>query len=179
MCCLTLSGKSLNNQILKEFAYKMGAFEINLFNNDGKIIASNLEEYIGQSITKDHPANWFISKRLSEWVEGDIRKDVASDRYLRYGYVRLNDDYFIQVGILANDIHELKRTFSPEILLSRYTNDKNIIFISLFDKKQKMIASIGNIEGSQFELQPYLKSVSDGKTITIEKIDKKIQIKFL
>lgn len=170
---IVLSGKSINNQLLKEFAYRMGVFEINLFNSNGKIISSNLDEYVGQSITKEHPAYYFISKRLSEWVEDDIRKDVASNRYLRYGYVRLNDDYFIQVGILANDIHELKRIFSPKNLLNNYANDKNMIFISVFDKKQKLIASIGDMEDNQFDLHPYLKSIYDGKTVTIERIDKK------
>lgn len=164
---IILSGKRIDNQLLKDFVYKMGVFEINLFNNKGEIISSNIDEYVGIKINKEHPAQWFFNKKLAEWVEEDIRKDIASNRYLRYGYVRLNNDYFIQVGVHANDIYEQKRGFSPQVVLNRYINDKNIIFVSVYDKALNKMASIGVMD-KEFSFQPYLNDVLNGKTIISE-----------
>ncbi|MCX7903862.1 MAG: EAL domain-containing protein [Caloramator sp.] len=162
---IVISGKRIDNQFLKDFAYKMGVFEINLFNNKGEIIASNLDEYVGFKVNKDHPAQWFINKKLTEWVERNIRKDVASSRYLRYGYVRLNKDYFIQVGVHANEIYEQKRGFSPQVVINRYINDKNIVFISVYDKNLNKVASIGDLKNNKIDFKPYLKDIFNGEII--------------
>ncbi|MDO6355995.1 hypothetical protein Q3V94_13110 [Caloramator sp. CAR-1] len=101
-----LNDNKINNTLLKEYAYKLGIFELNLFNKEGKIVFSNIDEYVGFIAPENHPIRRFMKSSYSEWVEEDIRKDVSSDRYLRYGYVKNKDGSIIQVGILANEIYE-------------------------------------------------------------------------
>jgi len=171
-----LNGNKINNTLLKEYAYKLGVFELNLFNKEGKILYSNIDEYVGFIAPENHPIRRFMKSSYSEWVEEDIRKDVSSDRYLRYGYVKNKDGSIIQVGILANEIYEQRRIFSPQILLNHYINDNNILYILIYNKNLDVVSCVGEFQQEKIDDKLYFEEVLSGKTVVNEMIDQEREI---
>ena len=61
----------------------------------------------------------------------DIRQDTESKLYFKFGYVKKNDGTFVQVGIIAEDVHDLTEKFDIQRLVNdivRMDNVENVYF---------------------------------------------------
>ena len=94
------------------------------------LAASNYEEYIGWTAYEGHPVYDFMTGNGASLVE-DIRQDTESKLYFKFGYVKKNDGTFVQVGIIAEDVHDLTEKFDIQRLVNdivRMDNVENVYF---------------------------------------------------
>lgn len=125
--------KYVSNAVLKNIALEQNVFEINVFSPKGEIIYSNIDQYVGFKAPEYHPLNEFLMLGYTEWLEEAIRKDQESDRFLRYGYVKRKDGKIVQVGLLANDINNLRGRMNYSKNIERLIEENKLSFCSLYD----------------------------------------------
>lgn len=129
----------VSNQYLSRLSEEMGIDEINYFNPEGEVLYSSINEYVGWVAPEGHPVSDFAKGQATVKFE-DIRKDTVSDKYLKYGYVRGKEGYFVQLGIEANDLQNLIDMFGFQALMERVGLDESIVFASIVDQNLTVIA---------------------------------------
>ncbi|QCX34410.1 EAL domain-containing protein [Caloramator sp. E03] len=147
---IILSSQKPSSSFLKKLAKDFDVYEINWFSKDGVILYSNIDEYVGFKVPKNHPIEKFMNSNLKIYVEEDIRKDTESDRFLRYGYIKNTDGSFIQVGILSDDIFKLKGRFQYQKQIDSLRFNKNVVFAYYYDAKLRELARME--KGSTYKL---------------------------
>ena len=90
--------------------------EIYLYNLTGEIEYSTREAYLNWQATPGHPVHDFMISDLTSHVE-EIRKDSESDEYYKYGYYRLDDGRFVQMGVDAALVENFLAPFEVQNLL--------------------------------------------------------------
>lgn len=129
----------LTNEYLVALGENLGVNEIYLYNSNGEIIFSTVDAYLGWVAPEGHPVHQFMTNGEKDLVE-EIRKDSESDNYNKYGYVRGENDYFVQVGVRANIVKTLTEKFSYQTLVKDIASNDNIIYALFIDKDLKSIA---------------------------------------
>ncbi|OWZ85026.1 methyl-accepting chemotaxis protein [Natranaerobius trueperi] len=114
------------------------------------IIYSTNEEYIGWETPEDHVIYDFMTSNDDELME-DIRKDTESGDFFKYGYLRIPEGGFIQVGISANEVEELQNQFEIQNTLDVLAEDEQIVY-SRFITTDKEIAAHTNEDRIETEL---------------------------
>ena len=172
---------SLSSDLLKKITKDLDVDEINWFSYDGKIIYSNIDDYLGVKIPAGHPAEIFARSTKNEMME-EVRKDTESDNYRKYGYIKSSDGSFIQVGINANEVESLTKKFNYQTLVEKLAQGENIVNVRLLDKNLKAIAD-SNIKdlGIEYDknLEKEMQEALAGKTTTKENYSGKKQMKTL
>ncbi|SNT07172.1 methyl-accepting chemotaxis protein [Anaerovirgula multivorans] len=130
---------NVNNQVLKQTAVDLGVDEIHWYNNQGEILYSTIEEYVGWTPSAGHPVEQFMLGNKDILIE-DIRKDSESDNFLKYGYIRHTDGTFVQVGILANTVENMSQRFSIQRFVEDLAENEDIVYALFMDKSLKTIA---------------------------------------
>jgi methyl-accepting chemotaxis protein len=130
----------LSNELLMQLAKDLSADEINVFNEAGEVIFSNLaEENIGWIVPEDHLAQVILKENKTELME-DIRKSLSSEDYYKYGYVKNPNGGIIQVGIIANRIQELSGKLSYQTIIEKSTQENSLVYALVIDKNLKAVA---------------------------------------
>lgn len=133
-----------SNQLLAEIASIMQVDEIYVYNRTGEIVYSNTGIYLGWRAQEGHPVHNFIYSGQQSHVD-EIRKDSESDRYLKYAYWRLDDTgRFLQLGVLAERVHEFLGRFEIEHLLAEIASDPFIKCAVFYDNNFEPIACHGH-----------------------------------
>ncbi|GEM04081.1 hypothetical protein HMI01_10690 [Halolactibacillus miurensis] len=117
---LALSAQGINQEIdmatntsLQQLADKYYVDDIHYYNANREIILSNVPEYIGWQVPTDHPINDVLNDTGDFLIE-DIRKDTEGNDFFKYAYLRQKDNYFLQIGLLADDVHQILQSFELE-----------------------------------------------------------------
>ena len=100
----------LDSNFLKDLASKSDIDEISYYNSNCEIVYSNINELVGLVVEEGHPVNNFMKSSDSELME-NIRQDSETGNFVKNGYLKDTDGYFIQVGISADSIQELTKSF--------------------------------------------------------------------
>lgn len=129
----------LSSEFIKVIAEEADVTQISWYNDMGEIIYSNIDEYIGWTVTKDHPIYDFMINSNNEMIE-DIRQDSETDSFLKYGYIKNNDGTFVQIGILADRVYELTENFSYQRLLVDMASGDEIAYALFMDTNLETIA---------------------------------------
>lgn len=130
----------LDNDELIRYAYQLNVDVIYFYNSQGEILASNSGEFIGWKSFDGHPVERFRTSDLSLLVE-DIRLDVETKLHFKYAYARLGQDYFVQIGIYAEDVYQYLTAFDQQNIINDLKQDDSILSISIIDKKYKITSS--------------------------------------
>jgi len=130
----------LDNEQLIKYAYQLNVDVIYFYNSQGEILASNSGEFIGWKSFDGHPVERFRTSDLSLLVE-DIRLDVETKLHFKYAYVRLEQGYFVQIGIYAEDVYQYLTAFDQQNIINDLKQDDSILSISIIDKKYKITSS--------------------------------------
>ncbi|MHB8097840.1 MAG: hypothetical protein ACYDEI_09345, partial [Erysipelotrichaceae bacterium] len=130
----------LDNEQLIKYAYQLNVDVIYFYNSQGEILASNSGEFIGWKSFDGHPVERFRTSDLSLLVE-DIRLDVETKLHFKYAYARLGQDYFVQIGIYAEDVYQYLTAFDQQNIINDLKQDDSILSISIIDKKYKITSS--------------------------------------
>ncbi|WP_408956140.1 methyl-accepting chemotaxis protein [Natroniella sp. ANB-PHB2] len=129
---------NLSNQYLQEVADDLDVHEINWISSEGEVVYST-HGYDGISLPEDHAALDFISSDGTYFME-DIRQDVQSDSYLKYGYVKSENDDLVQVGISADVITDLNERFSYQNLVERVASNEDVVYALFISNDLEAVA---------------------------------------
>lgn len=133
----------LSSEMLKELAKNMNVDEIAYYNAAGYLLYSNLEETIGWEIYKGHPIDLFLKSDAVKLVE-EIRQDVISKDYFKYGYIKMKNQGLIQVGLRANRVYAYLDRFSVPNLLLELQRSESALSIRLLNKDLEIIGATDN-----------------------------------
>ncbi|WP_248479760.1 methyl-accepting chemotaxis protein [Tepidibacter aestuarii] len=139
ICNIIAKGKLISNDYLFELAKSSNISEINLANQDGVIIYSNLNENLGFIYQNDHAVSKLIHGKDEQIVE-DIRKSSVSNDYYKYSAIKLKDGTILQIGILANSIEDIKSSVSNQNIIEKIVKQEGIEYITIIDKNLTAIA---------------------------------------
>ncbi len=117
----------------------MDVEQISWYNPNGEIIYSNIEEYIEWTASEGHPIYDFMRSNNNELIE-DIRQDSESMAFLKYGYIKVEDDSFVQVGISADKVVDLTKDFDYQRILEEMASSDEVAYALLMDRNLKTIA---------------------------------------
>ncbi|MCZ0704626.1 methyl-accepting chemotaxis protein [Natronobacillus azotifigens] len=129
----------LSDDFLTEVMENIDVHEIYWYSPEGMITYSTVPSYVGWTVPEDHPLNAMIQGR-DELME-EVRRDVESDTYLKYGSVRNNQGGFVQVGISADIVNELTEEFSYQSLVEQLATDEEIVYATVMDNEAVILAS--------------------------------------
>ncbi|WP_051412233.1 methyl-accepting chemotaxis protein [Halonatronum saccharophilum] len=130
--------ENLSNEYLKDLADDLDITEINWIDSEGKILYST-HGYDGIDLPEGHLALEFISSSERHFIE-DIRQDVQSDSYLKYGYTRSEGNYLAQVGISADIINDLTQRFSYQNLVDRVAQNEDVVYALFISNELEAVA---------------------------------------
>lgn len=138
----TASLSNLSNQGLTQLAENLGVDQIHYYNPQGVTIYTTIEDYMGWEPDENHPLNGFFKSGDGEMME-DIRADVATGIFFKYGAILNPDGTFVQVGINADHINSLTEQFSVQRLVEELASNEEIIYALFTDTD--LIASAHSI----------------------------------
>jgi methyl-accepting chemotaxis protein len=163
---------NLDSNKLKKLAKEFGADQIYWYNNKGEILYSTVDDYVGWVAPEDHPVYQFLIGGEDELMEAEIRKDSESDNYGKNGYIRGDNDYFVQVVISANDVQALTEKFSYQTLVDDLVSNENISYALFIDKNLVAVASSDKDEiGTILDDEGSIVAARDGKSYASEFYD--------
>lgn len=139
VCKMIGQNPNISNEILVKMSELTGVAEINIVDAKGLTIYSNFEEYIGTGYPEDHAIQAILRGEKKEVIE-EIRKSSDSDDYYKYGAVALESGGFVQAGILANKIEELKSSMDIQKKVERIASKEDIVYALIIDKNLKAVA---------------------------------------
>lgn len=113
---VALYSNQMTSEALVDLADTLAVDDIFLYNPAGEIEYSTRAEYLGWLATPGHPVHDFMISNLTTYIE-DIRPDTESGEYYKYGYLRIEDGRFIQLGVHANLVENFLAPFEIERLL--------------------------------------------------------------
>lgn len=129
----------ISNSSLTQLAQDLGVDQIHFYNPEGVIIYSTVLDYIDWEPDTDHPMYSFFNSSDLEMME-DIRADVATGVFYKYGAVKNPDGTYIQVGINADYVHELIEQFSFQRIMDQLASDDEVVFALFTDLNYKATA---------------------------------------
>ena len=148
----------LDNKFLVDLANESDIDEISYYNSNCEIVNSNISELIGLVVEEGHPVNDFMKSNESELME-DIRQDSETGNFVKNGYLKDSDGYFIQVGISADRIQELTKSFEYQTILEEVGSRDEIAYITLIDKNLEVAGSSDtDLIGLSFDSDESIKS---------------------
>jgi diguanylate cyclase (GGDEF)-like protein len=122
-----------SNQELQALAQSLNVDEINIFDAQGLLMFSNTESLVGWQAYQGHPIHGFIHSQNTRFVE-NIRANVVTGIYYKYGYFKTSEGNVVQIGVLADKIQPFLNQFETNYLLEEL----------LLDNKVEMVYFISN-----------------------------------
>ncbi|QXM06828.1 methyl-accepting chemotaxis protein [Crassaminicella indica] len=129
---------NFNNEMLVALAEQTNLAEINIIDENGKIIFSNLPANIGYIYGENH-AMQKIFKGHTEKIAEAIRKSEVDGLLYKYGGIKLNKGY-MQIGFPANTVKQMKKTLNIQNYLEKLAASDNIVYASILNKNYEAIA---------------------------------------
>ncbi|QWC00225.1 diguanylate cyclase [Mycoplasmatota bacterium] len=126
-----------------------------------EIIYSSVPEFIGWTAPDGHPVQVFYASGQESYV-GEIREDTETGELFKYGYYRLENDDFIQIGFKAETISAFLNTSDMDYLLNRLKEDSDVEDLHFISNDLKIIHSTNpdalDVEIDDPKVQAYLMS---------------------
>lgn len=120
------------NDYFMDMAKDLGVAEINVIGLDRKIKYSNIPEYIDWEYPKGHAMDVIFDGRSDTYME-DIRENPIDSQFYKYGGVKLKSDYYVQVGITADDANGIKNKFNLANILAAEEAKEQITYAVFID----------------------------------------------
>lgn len=133
--------KNTSDLSLDDLAEQFKLDQVNLYNEEGFIIDSNMEENLNWKAPKDHPVDKFVNSKNQTLLEESIRQDNVDRKYYKYGYLKRADNTFVQIGILAENINEVTSNFELEKIIENIWKKEDVKEVFFTDNNYMIIAS--------------------------------------
>lgn len=124
--------------------------EINISDLDRTIIYSNFPDFVGWQYPSDHAMSIVFNGSQSSYLE-EVRENEIDSKLYKYGGVKLNSDYYVQVGISADEINKIKNEFSLDKILAEEESKDNILYAILMDNTGTAIAGTESMLGTVYD----------------------------
>lgn len=139
----------ISNELLEELAGKLEVDRIYSYNSKGEIIHSNNGESIGWKAYEGHPVYNFMKNGGNSLIE-EIRQDTETGIYYKYGYFRVSDGRFVQIGVKTDKIYDFLGSYKMQKLLNEMKDSEVVSKIDFIDNKLNIIGSTdSNIIGQK------------------------------
>lgn len=159
-----------NNETLKEIAQKFNVDQVNLYNNEGEVIYSTVEEYIGWKANEGHPVYDFMVSEEMMLVE-DIRPYSESGEYYKFGYVESDNGRFVQIGVLAENIHEFIGNFEITKLIDDISKRGDVKHVFFINSNYEIVASsLPKYIGYTIESEEVRKEIENDETKVLRSV---------
>ncbi len=100
----------LSTADLENLASELKVDSIDVYDPAGRVINSAFQGNIGWSVYEGHPVYDFFTSDEKSLIDG-IRVNTISSKEYQYGYFRLENGGFIQIGVSADKIHAYSDDF--------------------------------------------------------------------
>lgn len=130
---------AMTNNLIKQIAQNTGVNEMYWYDEEGVIIYSTIDGYLGWKPSAGHPVDNFRISGKSELMEA-VRKDSESDNYNKYGYLRSQSGGFVQIGIRANQVEALTQKFGYQNLVTELQKREGIVYAAVINEQYEILA---------------------------------------
>lgn len=137
---LLIDDNDSTSKSLKKLAKELQVDQINLYNRHGEIIVSNIEDYVGWKTYEGHPAYFFMHSNLSSIMEKSRPDSVSGEPY-KFGYVRRDEETFVQIGVLDENLDRFTKQFELQNLIQDIVEKQDVDQAIFVDKDYKVLAS--------------------------------------
>ena len=122
-----------SNALYSELAEILELDELDYYNAQGELQYSNLKEVLGWKVYEGHPIDKFL-KSNAEFLVEDIRQDVITGNFYKYGYLKYEDGSLVQFGVSADKIQSFLHSFEKEQLLAVMKEEKDALRICFINE---------------------------------------------
>ena len=138
-----------NGASLSSLAEKYNVIEVNVIDESGFIVDSNVSEYIGYDMTSGEQSNEFVTELLknkkSKYIQ-DYRPTSYDDvTFRKYGAIALSDGGFIQVGYDSSQFRADIDKFVKTVSKNRHVGSSG--FIAICDENFNLVTYEDDFEG--------------------------------
>lgn len=116
----------LSNNDLVEVAQTLDVDEINIYNDDGKLMFTTMPGVSDWQTYQGHPLFDFLQSDERRFVE-DIRANAVTGILYKYGYFKLDNGNVVQIGLNADNIRELLVDVEISKSLNELVNNNDIV----------------------------------------------------
>ncbi|QZY54899.1 methyl-accepting chemotaxis protein [Crassaminicella profunda] len=132
--------ENISNAYLKEIVKQLNISTINVADASRKVIYSSNDAVLGVEYPSNHPVIHLFEAGEGEIIE-KIRKSTDGDgKYYKFGAVALNHNRVVQVGILADQVNEIREKIGKQKIVEEIAQKDNIMYALVIDKKLKITA---------------------------------------
>lgn len=161
----------LAGEDLTELAKDLKVDTIDLYNLEGEVIASTLPGIIGWKVYEDHPVYSFYKSGDRSFVE-EIRTNTISGLDFKYGYFRLQNGGFYQVGVSAETINEFISSFALMEAFGEIKKSNALTCLCFINASHEVVASTDPENVSKVVTDPQVlellsKDVETGKLFDV------------
>jgi len=132
--------EAFSHGFFTELAEELDIDELDYYDEEGVLQYSNLPEVVGWKIYEGHPIDLFLKSEALFLVE-DLRQDVITGNYYKYGYLKLPSGGLIQVGLNADRVHSFLAQYQVEHLLKEMQVNQDALAITLLNQELSILAS--------------------------------------
>jgi methyl-accepting chemotaxis protein len=128
-----------NNQNCSRIARDLGVAEVNIVTTDRKIMYSNMPANIGYVYPSGHALDPLFSYK-KKFIAEAIRESTVDGKSYKYGGLKLNNGYVVQIGIQADQIQEILSRTSIQTLVEQLSDGVTILDITVMDNNNMILA---------------------------------------
>jgi len=150
---------------LSEVAKKLNVDSIDVYNPDGVVVSSAYPENVGWTLYEGHPVHAFYVSNLESFM-GPIRTNTISNREFQYGYYRMENGGFVQIGVSADHINSFVDNFEMINNFNKLKNGNNILYLTFIDSNFNVLASTEKDQvGEVLENSSIIQSIQKEKEV--------------
>ena len=139
-----------SNEFFIEMANNLGVSEFNVVAPNRKIAFSNFMDYVDWEYPGDHAMSVVFNGSSRTYME-DVRENPIDHKMYKYGGIALDNDYYVQVGIIADAISDIKEAFSMQKILDEETKAEHINYAIFLDMTGTAIAGTESMLGNTYD----------------------------
>jgi len=123
----------ITNEYLHELTETFVLTDIYWYNSEGLLLNDANNELVGWTPSEGDPIYNFMHSGLDVYVE-EIRRGTEDDRHYKFIYIRAEDDFFIQVGCLADVIYDLTQQYEYQNAINQFIeNNPELLYALIVD----------------------------------------------
>ncbi len=134
---------------------------IDVYNPEGTVINSVYPGNLGWSVYEGHPVNDFFTGDQKS-VVGGIRVNSISQKEFQYGYFRMENGGFIQIGVSAEQIYAYSDDFELIKAFDEIKAENSTLHLSFLDRTNRIIASSEEENVGSFVSDPEIEAIIEG-----------------
>lgn len=144
-------------------ARDLNVAEVNIVSADREIMYSNMPANIGYVYPEGHALDPLFSYK-EKFIAEEIRQSTVDGKAYKYGGLKLNNGYVVQIGIEADQIQQILQKTSIQNLVAQLTDGVTILDITVTDTENIVLAqSVAENIGTLTQDQELMEALTSGE----------------